>query len=440
MKVFKNLFFLTFLVISFGFQSYSQSYIGKWERPAASGGTEYIELTTDSLIVYTYSAPSTCYIRDTYACFDSGSNTFTLSFPSGNQVVNYTINGSSMDIMGLFGLPQTFTYTQSIINYSSLPLCGNFGPQLPYIGQWTNTDTTYLEITTDSIFVYDFFNGCYNSQSFTYLDDGNGTFTFNIAGQTVTAQYVLTSNNTNLAIMTAFDTANYTSNNFDITQFNPCSGSDTSNNYIGKWKDYNSTPNRYVEFTSDSVFIYQFDSTNCYSKNSLTCVDAGNNQLTIATVINVPYQFSANGDTLSLSITGLGDFDLISNSFDVSSWVECTYNWKCDNTGNCVDVGLNNGTHHSEADCQAVCQDTTSIAEYALEYSVYPNPFSDFVTLELSQKIKEYQLIDELGRVIFRKRVQNSKEYLYKSNLSSGIYVLQLMSKNQVVSQKLIIE
>jgi len=142
-----------------------------------------------------------------------------------------------------------------------------------------------------------------------------------------------------------------------------------------------------------------------------------------------------------MNISGLGNFVLISNSFDVSSWVECTYNWKCDNTGNCEDVGLNNGTHHSEATCEAVCQDSTiSIAELDLEYSIYPNPFSNYVTLELDNKIKEYQLIDGFGRVIFRKRVQNSKEYIFKSNLSKGIYVLQLITNNQAVYQKLIIE
>jgi hypothetical protein len=78
--------------------------------------------------------------------------------------------------------------------------------------------------------------------------------------------------------------------------------------------------------------IYQFDSTDCYNYNSLTFTDIGNSQLQIAAVITSTYSFSSNGDTMSIAITGLGDLQMVRDSFNVSSWIECTYNWKCNST------------------------------------------------------------------------------------------------------------
>ena len=93
----------------------------------------------------------------------------------------------------------------------------------------------------------------------------------------------------------SLDTTVFNLNNFDISQYNPCvsawtcvpdggcfeepsgqyetqaeciaacdndSSSNNSTSYLGKWKGIDETL-RYLQFTSDSVLVYQFDSTDC---------------------------------------------------------------------------------------------------------------------------------------------------------------------------------
>ena len=147
---------------------------------------------------------------------------------------------------------------------------------------------------------------------------------------------------------------------------------------------------------------------------------------------------------MNLSI-GLSNYQMVRDSFDISTWVKCTYNWKCNATA-CEDVGLNNGTFHSESDCQASCtadtsgSDNTSINEYDLNVSIYPNPFSDYTTLSLSSNVVRYQLIDLTGRLVYNKLVENQVEYLHKNQLKSGIYMLHLIREKGSNFERLLIE
>lgn len=77
---------------------------------------------------------------------------------------------------------------------------------------------------------------------------------------------------------------------------------------------------RYVHITNDSIFLYKFDSTDCYTYNSLIYSDVGNNQLQVATIITSTYAFNSSGDSMNLSI-GLSNYQMVRDSFDISTWV-----------------------------------------------------------------------------------------------------------------------
>lgn len=142
----------------------------------------------------------------------------------------------------------------------------------------------------------------------------------------------------------------------------------------------------YLEFTSDSVFVYRFDSVGCYALLYFIC-SGHNSQLLISGAIPTTYTLSDNGEEMVNKIVGLGDLELERYDFNPDQWVECTYNWKCNTTTGCEEVGLLEGNFNNQQDCQAACQiDTTSIKEYHLEVEIYPNPFSDYATLDFKDK------------------------------------------------------
>mgnify|MGYP001187762886 FL=1 len=324
-----------------------------------------------------------------------------------------------------------------------------------YIGQWTNNDTTFLEITSDSLLYYEFDFGCYVSLGYTYTVVFGNTVNVNVDGFLLPFTFDLSSNDSVLTVYSAFDTTVFYSNTFDINQYTECtngwtcnatvgcfenlfgefdteaeciaacdssSGGGDSTSYLGMWQ-ITSSSSSYLNFTTDSIFIYQFDSVDCYIQSSFQYSDIGNNQLLVSALFTSNYSFSIGGDTLLLSIPGVGDLEMVSDSFDVDSWVECTYDWNCSSTG-CVDVGEGNGMYNSEIECQLSCP--VSIEEHEIYVAIYPNPFPQYTSLSFSPNVVAYRLLDLTGRIVRSKRVINQVEYLHKNQLKSGIYLLQM--------------
>lgn len=314
--------------------------------------------------------------------------------------------------------------------------------QESYVGQWQTTDSTSLslvEFTLDSIFIYSFdSSGCYESIVMSYTDPGLGNSLIINGSVPVNYSFVGDTFHLSIPLTASYNLMMY---DFDITQYAACDSYGGSSNdsisYLDMWKTTSSTL-RYVHFTNDSILIYQFDSTDCYTYSSLIYTDIGNNQLQIATLIFSTYLFSANGDSMSMSITGLGDLEMVRDSFDVSSWVVCTYNWTCNDNIGCEDVGNGNGMFNTESDCEASCP--VSVGEYGLDVTIYPNPFSHYTTLSLSTNVVAYHLLDLTGRLIYSKTVENQIEYLHKNQLKSGVYLLQLVGDRGSRFERLIIE
>jgi hypothetical protein len=259
-----------------------------------------------------------------------------------------------------------------------------FSQSQDYFGKWRNSDTTELvKITSDTIFYYGFVDSCYNIDKIAFTDAGDDTLLLSIAGQSHPVNYTLQDSNSVLNMTSAFDSATYYSYDFMINDYVPCSDSgNTNSNCHGMWKT--TTPVvMYLEFTTDSVFIYRFDSVGCYSLNHLSCSDQGNSQLLVRGVITTTYSLSDDGEEMAVNIVSLGNLELERNDFNPNQWVKCTYNWKCNTNLGCQDVGFFEGDFNTEQDCQASCQlDTTSIKEYYLDIEIYPNPFSDYTTLD----------------------------------------------------------
>jgi len=86
------------------------------------------------------------------------------------------------------------------------------------------------------------------------------------------------------------------------------------------------------------------------------------------------------------------------------------------------------------------------IEEVALErnLSIYPNPASDFISVELknSQVITEVSLLNNLGQVMtsVSNNGSTSKMNIDVSGMATGLYFVKVNTENASVTKKLIVK
>jgi len=79
------------------------------------------------------------------------------------------------------------------------------------------------------------------------------------------------------------------------------------------------------------------------------------------------------------------------------------------------------------------------------EINIYPNPFSDFTDIDLSNMRKtlsgifNIKLYDLFGNIVLQTETNNSYYRIYKEDLNEGIYFLKIQSGNFIYTNKLII-
>ena len=77
-----------------------------------------------------------------------------------------------------------------------------------------------------------------------------------------------------------------------------------------------------------------------------------------------------------------------------------------------------------------------------LLFKVYPNPASNWITVETPDFIPETTLtISDLhGRIVYHQILENTITLFSTSSLSNGVYVLSVTRKNEIFSQKIVIK
>ncbi|MBJ11366.1 MAG: hypothetical protein CMP66_07950, partial [Flavobacteriales bacterium] len=76
----------------------------------------------------------------------------------------------------------------------------------------------------------------------------------------------------------------------------------------------------------------------------------------------------------------------------------------------------------------------------SLDIKVYPNPASTIVTLELSSDMvkTQFKLLDARGRVV-RKGKVNNKTTINIENLSSGMYIMEVVGEEIRARKKFLV-
>ncbi len=73
--------------------------------------------------------------------------------------------------------------------------------------------------------------------------------------------------------------------------------------------------------------------------------------------------------------------------------------------------------------------------------SLFPNPTKDLVSIVSNKEIIEVQIIDITGRIVENIAAIHSKNYVWhRTGILSGIYLIQIKTKQQTKNYKLILE
>jgi hypothetical protein len=84
---------------------------------------------------------------------------------------------------------------------------------------------------------------------------------------------------------------------------------------------------------------------------------------------------------------------------------------------------------------------STGVNEFAFDkgVNVFPNPASEFIQIDLNDPINRVELIDMSGRTILL-RVPDADHRISLQNISQGVYVMHITSKNFNAIRKIVIE
>jgi len=115
----------------------------------------------------------------------------------------------------------------------------------------------------------------------------------------------------------------------------------------------------------------------------------------------------------------------------------------CDFVDNCVSI-WNPGQIDSDSDgIGDSCEDISLIAYDEVQYSIYPNPFSEYTTITfqgdnlINRLLKIFEIS---GRLVFQISTFNNVEKIYTSDLNSGFYVLEIHQADIIVRDMLIVD
>lgn len=107
-------------------------------------------------------------------------------------------------------------------------------------------------------------------------------------------------------------------------------------------------------------------------------------------------------------------------------------NWRVTNSVN-VDI-VNEGYYT----CPIIYTDVKSIN--SVQFSVFPNPAKDFVTLSAASEIQKIQMYDLVGKLLLNVENLNSNELTLPITASPGTYFIKLSSKEGNGVQKIVVE
>ena len=77
-------------------------------------------------------------------------------------------------------------------------------------------------------------------------------------------------------------------------------------------------------------------------------------------------------------------------------------------------------------------------AEPVVEFTVYPNPVNEYLTINCSDAIRQVEILDVAGRTVMT--ANGNQSVINTEALSAGVYMLRVVTENGVSAQKFVKE
>ncbi|WP_452220968.1 DUF7619 domain-containing protein [Lacinutrix salivirga] len=198
-----------------------------------------------------------------------------------------------------------------------------------------------------------------------------------------------------------------------------------------------------LDVTNNTSLIY----LNCFS-NQLTALDVSNNlalqylacgvnqitSLDVSLNVNINQLITANGQLTSLNVkngnnTNFTTFNALNNpnltciEVDNAAW--STTNWT---NKDATSTFVNN-----QSECATL---SNSVFELA-EVNIYPNPVNSMLTITIKAEAS-YSLITVNGQVVKSGKLQTGENSIKMNTISNGLYFLQVLTSEGILTKKII--
>jgi len=143
---------------------------------------------------------------------------------------------------------------------------------------------------------------------------------------------------------------------------------------------------------------------------------------------------------------GLGYCDCYENILDECG--QCGGNGRdsddddiCDMVDNCPNF-WNPGQIDTDGDGLGdACEESSLISYGGLHYTIYPNPFSDYTVINFNnlQSSVKLEIFKLSGQLVYKNVTKEDAIIIYKSNLSRGLYILEITQNTLLTRDVLVI-
>ena len=164
------------------------------------------------------------------------------------------------------------------------------------------------------------------------------------------------------------------------------------------------------------------------SNNNLIGLDASQNP-------NLNFVSVANNDLVQIDIRNGANENIEFFNATGNSNLTCIFVDDAEfSTANWTDVDPTTTFVETETECEALPIDEVT----TFDFSIYPNPTSQFFVIQSNQEIKQIEIVNLSGKVI--KFFEGALEQYPVSDLSKGLYIISLQTDLGKSSQKLIVK